>query len=256
MSSGSATSTQTTGSPVLEGILGGFGNAVNSAISQPYQQYQGPRVANLSPLQNQSLGNYQGLINDPAWNQSANTYSDLQSGSMNPYLQQVRDTTVADATNAYQHATAGTRSAFNTPGNFGSARQGISQDTNDTNLARGLAQGLGGINAQAYDNTQNRRLQAAGGQGALANTYSGILNNGIQAGGTQRNFEQSVIDAMRGDWQDANNYPWQQIERGAGVFGQLQGGAPRTTTTTGPGSDPVAQGLGMWALGNNLSRGK
>jgi hypothetical protein len=237
---------------VLEGILSGFGNAVNSAINLPYQQYQGPRVANLSPLQNQAIGNYSGLISDPSWQQAQNTYSDAQNGSMNPYMQQVGQTVIADTTNAFNHATAGTRSAYNTPGNFGSARQGIAQDTNETNLARGLSQGLGGVYSNAYDNMQNRRIQGANGSQQLAGTYGNALNNSIQAGNTSRNFDQNVIDALYGDWQSANNYPWQQIERGANVFGQLQGGAPRQTTTTGPGSDRVSQGLGLWALGNNL----
>src|SRR5689334_5166511 len=105
MSSGGATTTQTSGSPVLEGILSGFGNAVNQAINMPYQQYQGPRVANLSPLQQQAIGNYGGLINDPSWNQIAQTYSNAQTGGMNPYMKQVGDTVVADTTNAYNHAT-------------------------------------------------------------------------------------------------------------------------------------------------------
>lgn len=224
-------------------------------MNLPYQQYQGPRVANLSPLQNNVMGAYSGMINDPSWNQAQQTYSNAQNPSMNPYLQQVRDTAVADTTKAYNQATQGTRSSYNTPGNFGSAGQGLAQDHNDQNLARGLAQGLGGINAQEFDTQQNRMIQGAQGQQGLASAYSGILNNGAQAGNMQRGFDQQVIDAMYGDFQNANNYPWQQLQNGAGIFGQLQGGMPRTTTTTGPGADPVAQGLGMWALGNSMNSG-
>ncbi len=256
MSSGGATTTQTSGSPTLEGILSGFGGAVNQAVNMPYQQYQGPRVANLSPLQQQAIGNYGGLINDPSWNQIAQTYSNAQTGGMNPYMKQVGDTVVNDATKAYQSATADTLRRSNTAGNFGSARAGLAQDQNDTNLARGLSQGLGSVYSQAYNDQQNRALAGAQGAQGLAGSYSNILNNATQAGNTTRNYEQSVIDALYGDFQNANNYPWDQLSRGANIFGQLQGGAPRTTTTTGPGADPVAQGLGAWALGSSLSKGK
>lgn len=257
MSSGNASTTQTTGlSPEIAGILSGFGNAANSAMNMPYQQFNGPRVANLSGLQNQVMGNYGGMLNDSSWDQARNTYSDMQNGSMNPFLQQVRDTATADTTRAYNQATAGTRSSYNSPGNFGSARQNLAQDRNDTNLARGLSQGLAGINAQGFENVQNRRLQGAQGQQGLASTYSGVLGNAAQAGNMGRGFEQQVIDANYGDWNRANDYPWSQLERGAGIFGQLQGGAPRTTTTTGPGADRVSQGLGLWMLGNSMSNGK
>lgn len=256
MSNGSATTTQTSGSPALEGILSGFGNAVNQAINMPYQPYGGPRVANLSPLQQQAIGNYGGLISDPSWGQAAQTYSNAQTGGMNPYMKQVGQTVVDDATKAYQQATADTLRRSNTPGNLNSARSQLAQGQNDTNLARGLSQGLGGVYSQAFDNQQNRALQGAQGAQNLGGAYSNILNNATQAGNTTRNYEQSVIDALYGDFQNANNYPWEQLQRGAGIFGQLQGGAPRTTTTTGPGSDPVAQGLGAWSLGSAISNGK
>jgi hypothetical protein len=238
----------------MAGILQQFGGAAQQAMAQPYQQFNGPRVANLSPLQQQSMAGYGNLLSDNSWDQAQGTYSDLQSGSMNPYNQQVRDTTAADVTRAYDQATMSTLRRSNSPGNLGSARADMAQGQNDQNLARGLAQGMGSINANAFDNMQNRRLQAAQGSGNLANLYSGILGNAANAGNMQRGFDQQVIDANYGDWQTANNYSWDQLGRGANIFGQLQGAAPRTTTTTGPGSDPVSQGLGLWMLGSNMGR--
>jgi hypothetical protein len=91
--------------------------------------------------------------------------------------------------------------------------------------------------------------------GQLAGQYSGILGNAMQAGDVPRRFDQQVIDANRDDWREANDYPYSQLQRVSGALGPLFGAAPRTTTMTGPGSDPIAQGLGTWQLANMLGGG-
>lgn len=253
MGSGSNSSTQTTGMPPeYSAILQNLGNAASQAIQMPYQQYMGPRVANLSPLQQQSMGGYSGLLSDPSWNQAQSTYSNMQTGGMNPYLKDVEGVAIKDATDAYNNATMATLRRSNTPGNLNSARADMAQNMNDQALARGLTQGIAGIRANAFESSQNRALQGAQGAGNLAQLYSGILGNAAHAGDMQRGFDQQVIDTNYGDWQRANDYPWTQLQRGADLFGTLAGGAPRTTTTTGPGRDPVATGLGIWALGNQM----
>ena len=257
MSSGGGTTTQTSGlPPEFASILSGFGNAANQAMNLPYQQFNGPRVANLSPLQRQAGQGYSGLLGSGLWGSAGGAVNDLMSGSMNPYMQQVGQRVTKDVTDAYNRATAGNRVNFNDAGNLGGGQHNLAQNRTDQNLATGLTEGLGSLYGGEWTNMQNRRAQGAGLAGNLGNTYAGILGNSMQAGDVQRGFDQRVIDANYGDWQRANDYPWTQLERGSGVLGSLMGGAPRQTTTTGPGPDRVSQGLGIWALGSNLMKGK
>lgn len=257
MSGGNQTSTQTSGlDPSIAGILSQFAGAAQGAMNMPYKQFNGPRVANLSPVTQQAIGAYGGLMNSGGWNQSGATIDDLMSSNMNPYTDQVVNRATQATRDAFNSATAGTRAAYNTPGNFGSARQGLAQDRQEENLARGLGDATGALYQSGWNNMQNTRANAVGLGNNLASTYSGILGSALNAGNTQTQQEQNVINANYGDWQTANNYPWQQLQNGAGIFGQLQGAAPRTTTTTGPGANPISQGLGTIMLGNYLGQGK
>ncbi len=236
----------------MAGILSGFGNAASQAMQMPYQQFTGPRVAELSGLQRQSMGGFGSLLGDPNWSTAASTYGSLAKDGGGADWSAAKAAVTSDVTDAYNRATNGTRSSYNTPGNFGSARSNLAQDRNDTKLARGLSQGLGSIDAQANEAAQNRRLQAASGIGGLGTTYGNLLGSAAQIGNMQRGFDQQVIDANYGDWTRANDYPWEQLSRGADIFARLQGAAPRSTTTSGPGADPVAQGLGYYALANSI----
>lgn len=256
MSSGGAQTTQTSGlDPTMQGILSGLATTGAQVAQQPYNPYQGPMVANLSPLQQQASQGYGDLLNNPAWGQAQNTYSQAQNKDMNPFMDQIGGRVTSQVTDAYNRATAGNRATFNSSGNFGSARNNIAQDGTDKNLATGLADGLGSLYGSEWTNTQNRALQGAQGAQGLASGYGQALGSAMQAGNTQRGYEQQVIDANRGSFNDANNYQMNQLKDFAGLFGQLQGGAPRTTTTTGPGSDPFMQALGAYTIASGGSSG-
>jgi hypothetical protein len=225
---------------------------IQGVAGLPYQQFQGPRVAELSGAQRGAIGNYEGMMNDPRWGQAAGTLQELSSGSMNPYTDQVENNVTRGVTDRFNQATRGTTSAFNSAGGLGSARHQLAENNNQENLSRGLTDSLGALRSNAFENNQNRRLQATGMSGQLAGQYSGILDGGMRAGDIGRLQDQRVIDANYGDWREANDYPYQQLQRVSGALGPLFGAAPRTTTSTGPGSDPIAQALGGWQLASSL----
>lgn len=253
LSNGSATTSQTSGlDPAWSGILQGLGTSAAQVAQQPYNPYQGPMVANQSPLQTQAAQGFQGLMANPAFGQAQNTYSQAQDRSMNPFMDQIGGRVTTQVTDAYNRATNGTRSNYNSPGNFGSARQNLAQDRNDVNLSTGLADGLGSLYGGEWTNMQNRALQGAQGTQGLASTYANILGSGMQAGNTGRNYEQQVIDANRQSFDQANNYGRDQLNWLTGLFGNLSGSAPRTSTTTGPGASQVGQGLAGAMLASNM----
>lgn len=257
MSSDSGTTTQTTGlPPEIAGLITSFGGLAHDAMGMPYQQYQGPRVAGPSNLQNQALGGYEALMGGTPslWGAEGMLADTLNGQGGNPFTDQVVDRTSRQVTDRYNQATNGTRVNFNSAGGLDSARHNIAQDRNDENLARGLGDSIGSLYSGAYEAERGRQMQAAQLAPNLFNTYASFLGNGMQAGELERGIGQQAMDLEHQSWQDANNYPWSQLERGAGIIGSLQGGMPRQTTTQGPGPDRVSQGLGLWMLGSNMAR--
>lgn len=216
----------------------------------------GPRVADLSPLQNQAQGGYADLLNSPGWGQAGQTLSDLSSGSMNPYTDQVVNRVQRPVIDAYNQATAGNTARFNSAGNWGSARQELAQGRAERNLAQGLGDATGQLYSNAYENSQQRRLGAVGAAGGLASNYSGLLGSATQAGDIPRQQQQSVIDALYGDFNRVAGWPEHQLGLLSQGVGALSGVAPRDTTTVGPGADRVSQGVGMLALSNAIGKGK
>lgn len=256
MSSGNATTSRTEGlSPQFGPYLQQYAGALGQVAGLPYQQYNGPRVANLSGLQRQSLGGYGNLLGSSGWGEAGQTLSDLGSGSMNPFTDQVVNRVQRPVIDAYNSATAGNTSRFNSPGNFGSDRQNLAQGRAERNLSQGLGDATGQLYANAYESNQQRRLGAVGAAGNLASTYGSLLGSGMQAGDIPRQQQQSVYDALYGDFNRAQQYPESRLNILSGGLGALNGAAPRDTTTTGPGSDRVAQGVGMLALSNSLGKG-
>lgn len=255
MDRGGSTTTRTTGlPPEIAGIYSGFGNAAAQATQMPYQQYMGPMVADMSGLQQRAMGGFGQLLNGtPSMMGAENMLAQTLAGNgSNPYTSQVENRVVGGVTDAFNRATAGTRSHYNSPGNFNSARHNMALDTNETNLSRGLGDALGALHSSAYESERNRQMQAATMAPQLFGAYGSMLGNAMQAGNVERNFYQQVMDAQRGQWEQANNYPWTQLERGAGVLGRLQGGFPSVETQQGPGADPVSQGLALWLAGSSL----
>lgn len=254
-----ATSSSTSGlSSAAAPYLADYGQLIQNFAQRPFQNYQGPMVANLSPLQQQAIGGYSAVMPGAAstFGNAANQINATLTGQGgNPFTDSVVARTEKPVLEAYNAATAGTRANFNDAGGVGSARSGIAQDLNDRNLAQGLGDAVGNLYSNAYENERNRQMQAAGMVPSLASGASGFLNNAIQAGDIPRQQQQQVMDALRQQWENAYNYPLTQLQGVGSAIAPLFGALPRTSTTTGSPPDPVQQGLGILALGNMASSG-
>jgi hypothetical protein len=255
----SATTSQTSGLSGAQPYLDQYANLVTNAVDRPPPQYMGPRVANLTPLQNQAIGGYSDILGQlpgmasPAIGMLNNT---IAGNGGNPFTSQVVGAMQKPVIDAYNAATAGTTGRFNTPGNFGSDRMQMAQGRNDYNLSRGLADATGQLYSNAYEAERGRQMQAPGILGGLLGTGSQFLNNATTAGDLPRQVQQRSMDALYGDFQNVANWPTTQLQTAANAIGPLFGALPRTTTTTGPQGDPVQQGLGLLALGSMFFGGK
>lgn len=310
MGGGSGTQTTTSTSsvpPWLSGAAQDFLGAAGQVAQLPYTPYEGQRVADLSPLQQQSIQNIgdlaggtgsmgsaenmlQGTLNGSYFGQ--NPAQRVSAGSNpyigdNPFFRQNQQGALDDITHAYQTAVApDIARQFTMAGTFGGSAHQQAQANAERELAQQLGRVASGMSGQQYDRSsqlaesglgrdlnaqqfnssqansgfENERNRQLGAVGASTGLYSNLLqgqNTALNAGNTERNQQQSLLDSQYGDFQDWRSYPNQQLGVFGNALGSVTGAAPRTTTTDSPLAPPdrVGQGLGVMALGNYLGKG-
>lgn len=234
-------------SQYAQGILSGGAQAAQ----MPYVPYTQQRVADLSPLQQQSLQGFSALGGAavPYLGQAADTLSGFLSGNQNPFQQQVIDRMTRGVTDQYNNAVGQTTGRFNTAGNMGSARNAIADELNQRALATGLGDAEGSVLSSGYENAANRAMSATGALGGLLGAGAGALSTGLQAGAVPQQNQQQLLSSLYGDFLEQRQYPWTQLQNAAGLLTGARGGAGSTTTAV-QGFDPVSQGLGLAQLGS------
>jgi hypothetical protein len=234
-----------------------FLGAAAQQAQTPYQPYTGPRVAGLSPLQNQALGGYSqvGQAASPLYGQAGQALGGIISGDMNPYTQDVVNRTTRQVTDAYNQAVGQTSGRFNSAGNWGSARQGIQDELNQRALATGLTDGIGSLNNSAYNTMRQNQMQGIGTLNSTLGSATGALGSAMQAGDIPRQQMQQVYNTGYNDYMDQRQYPWSQLQNFAGLLTGARGAAGSTTTGQ-QNYDPISQGLGLAALGGSLKGGQ
>lgn len=255
MSSGGQTSTTTSGPPEWLSQYGpGIAEMIGGSIGQPYEPYGGRRVAPLSPMQQGALYGAEGAMWGSPGTQAGEeyAYNTMMGGSVNPFMDQVAGRVRGQVTDAYHDATSRNSAVFNRPGSFGSSAHRQEQDVTDTNLSRGLGDALSGVYERGFEADQGRRMQAAQFSQQASNNALSRFGQGLQLGDIERGYGQTLLDSAYGDFTEARDYPWSQLERAARVAGPMKGGAGQQSVTQGPGPDRVSQGLGTYALARSM----
>lgn len=229
--------------PYVENMLGNA-QAVTDFTQNPYQQYQGDRVAQFTPLQQQAFQNAQtmqtapqlqdasalagmaglGALNTQYTFQPSNFTADTAKSLMNPYMDVVDAATRRNAAIAQQQqqAQAATHGAFGGSGDYLMRAQG------NADLQRNLAQNQYNAfqNAQQQYNTQNQlnaqQQQFGAGLGlqglqAANQAASNLANIGQQQYGQNMGInqlqaqyggaqQQQVQNVLNNQYQDFLNY--------------------------------------------------
>ena len=254
----------------------------------PYQQYTGERVAQLSPLTQQAMANVEGM--DVAGQVGAGStlaataglsaltpqsFTDAGTANqyMTPFMQGVVDAQIREAKrqNAIQKMGMGTAAAK--AGAFGGAGQAIERAEANRNLQTQLgniqAQGLQNAfqNAQTQYNTERQQqlqgaqtgIQAASALGNLGgeqfNQQKDVIGLQNQMGTQEQQRAQSILDAQYQDFLNYQNYPYKQM----GFLSDIIRGVPTTQTAStiyqaGPTAtqSALSTGLGMAGIANLL----
>jgi hypothetical protein len=277
MSSGGTTQTNTVTNPwsgqqpYLQNLFSGAQNAYDTYSSNPSSS-----VAGFTPMQQQAMGNAQGIAsgtnmgNAATLNNSASGYvNGLESGNFgtgsaasalssfanggqttNPYEQGMANAANTNIINAYQTATAPqTTSQMEGSGRYGSGAAQNAQNMDQQGLATQLANAQNNLYGSLYQTNQSNALNAAStlGQQQLMGSYSapslvssinGANSNLYNMGGNQQALNQSMLSS-----------PFSLLGQYGSLIGGNYGGSTTSTqpyynNTTGE----IAGGLGDAAL--------
>ncbi|HEY4031993.1 MAG TPA: hypothetical protein VGM25_16725 [Caulobacteraceae bacterium] len=277
----SNSSTDTLDPQYSNAVYGNLDRATALA-NTPFQPYAGQQVAGFTPDQTQAQAAYAGIgqggvgsaplqagINlatgvgqyQPQAVTAAPLTSVDLSGYMNPYSQQVIDSTLSDLNRQRNIQATNDASTATQAGAFGGSRSAVLQGLDDDNFARQAAQTAASLNQQNFSQAQaaaqgdlSRQLSAsqanqnAGLQGAgltlnAANALSGMggqqLSQALQqagalstAGDAQQQNQQAQLNAAYQQWQLAQQYPLTMQN----VLDQAVQLVPKTGTTNSTGS--------------------
>lgn len=244
-------------------------------ISQPYQAYQGPRIAELTPDQLAAFDMTRGMVGTGA-NRAGAAYgiSALSSmpvtgqeirSNMNPFLREVgmatenelrRSDTIGRQSDAYNAARSGA---------FGGSRQGVVEAERARNFERNLSDTWARIYGQGYNeavdlSTQNRDImrQGALGMGTTATQAQNLgmadVNQMLGIGALQQGQTQQNLDLGYQDFQAQQQYPYQQLNFMRSMLSGVPYSTTQTQTSTAPGQTQpgffqTAAGLGIAGLG-------
>lgn len=217
-----------------------FLNGAFGVANRPYQQYQGPRVAGMSDIQSSALGGMQGFMGSNPY-AGAQSFLGSQMQNQNPYIQQMGQTITQDAMRGYEQALGSIGDMFSESG-FGGPRHGLAAGQATEAFGRGLGNALGNLQFGAWNDAQNRGMQAAGMTGQLNNSLMNNYMMALSAGNVPRGIQQQFYDADYGDWMNQWNYPINMTNNLANWLGV--GGQFNQQTTETPDPNRASQMLG------------
>lgn len=227
------------------------------------QQYGGQMSAGINPLQQQAIGNIQGMQPSQYLGQGAalagmagtsQFTGDTAQQYMNPYTSTMQQAAVRDYARNLPGMSAGAARA----GGLGGTRSALLQSEGQRNLQNQLQD----INAKAYEsgrnqfNTQNQNMLAAAGQlgqfGAQDYTQNMGINQQLMGYGTQlQGMEQNKINADYQKWVNEQMEPYQRLNfmssmiRGTPVQNL---GSAMYQPPPSMGSQMLGAGMGLYGL--------
>lgn len=212
-----------------------------------YQGYSGPRVAGLSPEQQQFIQQAPSSLN-PALAYANMNGSDALAQFGNPFQQSVIDASTNDINRQYDISGQGVaaNSALNGQVDSFGDRSQVLQAENERNRNDTLARTTAGLNTQNYGQAMG---MAANRSTQLAGLSQQQMSNLLSAGQMNQNQTQQQDNVDYGNFLEQRGWPQQQA---SWLMSQLQG-APKDYSQTqqqlGPSTGAGIAGLGAAGVG-------
>jgi len=221
-----------------------LGQAMDVAKS-PIQQFQGQRVAGLTPLQEQAfqqvgqLGTQGQGLAQRGFNilGGIGSAADRISAYQNPFTSEVIDRSLADLERQRQISGQADASKAVAARAFGGSRQAVNDALTNEAYARQAGDLASNLRFQGFNTALGAAQQDVQQQQQLAQALQsagyGAIDALGQAGGMQQQLSQAQIDAEREKFYEPQNLQMQKLDFLTGILSGLpQGGSTKGTSTT------------------------
>ena len=239
-----------------------YAQRVQDVANLPYNDYGYNRVAPFTEdtLAGMDMARNAANYNQPLWDQAQGELSKTMSGAYlspdsNPYLRGTYDAAAGRMADAYKTGTAAqTNAAAGFGGAFGGSAQQELQGVQNRAFGDSLGQlglGLYGQNFQAERGRQLGAMQAAPAFAGARQAFDfGNANALNSIGQQQQALGQNYLNADFAQFQEANNYPRQQLDVFASMFNPNLG----RTASASQSINPMLGTLGGAAGGLGMAR--
>ena len=239
-----------------------YAQRVQDVANMPYNDYGYNRIAPFTEdtLAGMDMARNAANYNQPLWDQAQGELSKTMSGAYlspdsNPYLKGTYDAAAGRMADAYKTGTAAqTNAAAGFGGAFGGSAQQELQGVQNRAFGDSLGQlglGLYGQNFQAERGRQLGAMQAAPGFAGARQAFDfGNANALNSIGQQQQALGQNYLNADYAQFQEANNYPRQQLDVYASMFNPNLG----RTASASQSINPMLGTLGGAAGGLGMAR--
>lgn len=243
--------------------------------NRPYQQFTGQRIAGFTPDQQAAFqqvrnlpSQYQGSLNNAntAFTAAANSAADpslMMSKYMNPYENQVVQSTIGDVNRSFDRAGNDVRARAASAGAYGGSRLGVLEAENERNRARTVEDASGRLRQAGFTNAAqlgqgatSQLMQAGQSAQGLAASQAGLGLQSANAlagiGQQQQGLNQAQYNQNYGDFLDQVNYPISALSLRQSAIGQTPMGSigqqPQGSNGTGAAAIGALGSIGAAAL--------
>ena len=264
MSKGGQTATQQTTqqlNPFVQDLMTRGFSAAQNVASIPYQAYQGPRIAQFRPQEQQAfqmaeqaatsrIGQPQ-LAQALTAAQQAAGYSPAQfqqnvQGFMSPYQESVVDATMRRLAQSRAERDAATKAQLAASRAFGNERRGVYEAQLAAEQDLNTQQTLANLYQQGYGQAAGLASQLPSQQLAASGQLAGLSNQMISqeqarqqmlmgAGQAQRQMAQQNLDLAYQDFLAQRGYPVEQLKILQSGIAGVPATTSSSTTSTAPG---------------------
>jgi len=242
------------------------------AINQPMQPFQGMRTAPMNQAQQVGLSMVEGRALNGAPDATAarqQAMATAQGGYLGanpwlsaPYTQMAIDQNAQSMGRGYATGTAAQLDAAAARGRaLGGSGYQQQVGQNELNLGNAIGSmanqyqlGRTGMGVQDWQQERNNMMQSIplGFQGSQLDYTD--AEKMLQAGGTQRTYQQQLLDQIYSDYMTQQNAPFQQIDRAGNLLGMAVGNSGSSTMTNDTSSGGINSilpyiGAGLGAYG-------
>jgi hypothetical protein len=249
------TSTNTSMPDWVTPYASGYLNRAQQVADQPYQQYNGQRVAGFNPYQTQAYDAQaqRAMQGSPTMGAANSNIQGVLGGDYlqgNPYLTQQIDAAQGDVIRNWNNVQKPQwDTAMQNSGSFGNSGVAMANQNAQSDMQRNLGNISSTMRYNNYAGERANQMSALGLAPGFAQQDYNDINQLANAGTAYQTQNQKALDADYTQFLDQRQYPQQQLDT---MGTALQRSYGQNTTTSQPGASTASQLFGGAVTGAGL----